>query len=301
MIKKFMTTLLAILLLSACSTPQPEVSTPTADAVATQVAQLLTTMPTATATLAEGVATPTVAPSDTPQTETATSTPLAETTTTATATTATPTALAATETVAPTATLASQDPKLTLGEPSWTDTLDTSKSFYLYENDNTRVAHADSALLLTGVNANGWIGWSLTYNNQPQNFYLEGVFIPQSCSGADFYGVVFRAPNANAGYFYGVTCDGRYSLHARNFEDGSGKTLIDLTENAAIQKGANQTNRLGVMVKGDKIGVYANGILLQEVTDSTFPNQGYLGAFVSANDTPGFTVKLDEISLWTLP
>jgi hypothetical protein len=65
--------------------------------------------------------------------------------------------------------------------------------------------------------------------------------------------------------------------------------------------GSNSVNRLGVMVNGDRISLYANGVLLEETTDVTFKDQGNFGAFVSANETAGFTVKLDEIRLWMLP
>ena len=66
----------------------------------------------------------------------------------------------------------------------------------------------------------GWMGWSLTFSQKPQNFYLDAVFTPQTCSGADVYGLVFRAPDTESGYFFGVTCDGRYNLRSRDFGDG---------------------------------------------------------------------------------
>jgi hypothetical protein len=112
---------------------------------------------------------------------------------------------------------------------------------------------------------------------------------------------VFRSPRADAGYFFGVTCDGRYDLHTRDFTANTDNTLIDLVANGAIHPGSDQANRLGVLANGEKISLYANGILLQEITDSTYPDPGNFGAIVAANDTAGFTVKMDEISLWKLP
>ena len=80
------------------------------------------------------------------------------------------------------------------------------------------------------------------------------------------YGLVFRAPDANAGYFFGVTCDGRYNLTSRDFEDGTDVVLISLTQ-GAINTGSGATNRLGVEADGNQIKLYANDTLLQEVTD----------------------------------
>jgi hypothetical protein len=275
--------ILLTLLLAGCNLPTQSMQTPTpaeADAVATQVSQLLTANPTFT--VEQPSATP--APSQTPE-PAASPTPQAE----------------ATGAPAPTATLISGDPRSSLGEPTWRDNLDTSDSFsYLYENEGTRVSHEPGALVLTGRTPNGWLGWTLTFKQQPQNFYLEGTFNTGACSGGDMYGLVFRAPDADGGYYAGFTCDGRYNLHARDFTDGSDKQIIALTSHSAIQTGPT-TNRIGIMVNGDKIGLYANGTLLQEVTDTTFTEKGYYGPLVAGNATTDFTVRLDEILLWTLP
>lgn len=273
---------LGALLLSACSVLQPTAvePTPTQDAVATQVALLLTTMPTATAPLP----TATTAPSATLPAET--STPEMET---------------PTPTTAASSTTDTSDPRTSLGEPHWTNNLDSSEVFYLFENEGTRVTHENSALVLTGRQPNGWLGYSLTFAQQPVNFYLEGEFETQTCAGTDVYGFVFRAPDTEAGYFFGVTCDGQYYLRVINFKDGTNRPLINLTEGKGILTGSNQTNRLGVMANGEKIGLYVNGTLQQEVTDSTFTNKGYFGAFVAANQTAGFTVRLNTVSLWNLP
>jgi len=268
--------MLAAAALAACNLPsaQPS-STPTPDAVATQVSFLLTGMPTATAPLPSETSTPEAKPTDTAEPPT-------------------PTPQPPTDTPAPTATAAASS------EPDWRDTLDGGKAFYKFENENSRVTQQDGRLILTGLTANGWHGWSLTFSRQPRNFKLEAVLIPQACSGADLYGLVFRAPNANSGYFFGVTCDGRYNLHRRDFDDGTDDILIQLSSNPAIQPGANAVNRLGVKAESDRIGLYANGTLLQEVIDSNY-REGYFGAFVAAYETAGFTVWMDEISLWNLP
>lgn len=297
---KKMTRLLARIFLAGlaglvvgCNLPSRQIDapTPTIDPVATQVSQLLTAMPTPTLE------------QEPPAVITATPEPLF-------------TAAPATETVEPnpgdqpsptsaataTATTNPGDPKANLGAPFWSDNLDTSQSFsYLYENEGTRVSHEPGALILTGRLANGWMGWTLTFKQKPADFYMEAVFITAACSEADMYGLVFRAPDTDSGYFYGVTCDGRYNLHAQDFTDGSDNALINLTANSAILSGSNATNRIGVMAKGDRISLYANGTLLQEVIDDTYTGEGSFGPFVAANNTVDFTARLDEISLWNLP
>ena len=264
--------------LSACG-PRPTEAVPTVDAVATQVARMLTEMPSATPL-------PTQAPSATPLPPTATQAP-----------TVTP---AATQTLTPTPT--SNTSGSSLGEPAWKSSLDSGKAFGKVENENTRIIQGDGVLALTGVNANGWLGWSLTFSQQPKDFYLEATFTTQECAGVDQYGLMFRAPNTSAAYFYGVTCDGKYFLDANDFNDnGVQSVIISNTFASSLLAGSNQTNRLGVKAQGDKILLYANDVLLQEVTDSTFPDKGYFGAFVSAYQTAGFTVHMEDIALWNLP
>jgi hypothetical protein len=267
--------LLLALLLTGCNAPTVTPQ-PTQDLVATQVAILQTSQPTATQPPA---ATATTEPSATTAAATPTTEPSATITVTATTTTG--------------------ELKDSLGEPVWSDTLDSAKNFYLFENEGTRVKSENGTLVLSGLQS-GWLGWSLTYSRQPQNFYVEATFITQDCSGNDRYGIMFRASNST-GYFFGVTCSGAYDLGWSNFDTSEDKQLIQSTSNPAIVGGANQTNRLGVMANGDKLSLYANGKLLQEFNDSTMTDKGYNGAFVQANKTIGFTVKLDEIKLWNLP
>ncbi len=286
--------LLALLLLSACNLPNRPIQPSSDHAIETQVSQLLTTQPT------------------TPAPPVITATPEAPQPAANTATIAVPATTAPTPTnipsftpvptrAQPAPTLPSGDPRNSLGAPTWHDSLETAKAFYLYENDNTKVTQDNGALVLTGKLANGWMGWSLTFSHPATNFYIEATFTPQQCSGTDLYGLVFRSPSTDAGYFFGVTCDGRYNLHARDFKENTDTTLVELTANSAIQAGSNQTNRLGILANGDKLGLYANGILLDEITDSTYSAEGDFGALVAANETPDFSVHMEEISLWKLP
>lgn len=279
--------ILILLLLAGCNLPtSPAATTPTVDPVATQISLLLTQMPTRTVEAAV-----TQAPSATaaPTQAQPTTQPTAETNP------------AAESSPTPTATTAAGSLRASLGTASWTDSLDTGKAFYQYENDNTKVVMTGGALELTGITSNGWLGWSLTFSQKPQNFYLDAVFTPQTCSGADIYGLVFRAPDTDSGYFFGVTCDGRYNLRWRDFADGTNVTVVELSQNAVIRSGSGQVNRLGVHVVGNKIGLYVNDTLLQEVTDNSQTSAGNLGAFVAANNTANFMVKMEEISLWNLP
>lgn len=273
--RKIILIFLTALFLAACNLPTRPINTPTptVDLVATQIANLLATQESNTQNAPLATQPPSPIPSATPE---ATPTPPLP---------------------APTPTTNPSDPALSLGDPTWKDSLDTAKNFYLFENDQTKVEAEDGALALTGRNANGWLGWSLTYAQNPSDFYLEATFRTHSCAGSDLYGIVFRASKENAGYFFGVTCDGRYNLTYRDLNNDIQNELISMKAASAIQAGSDQVNRLGVFAQRDKISLYINGSLIDEVTDST-RSSGYFGAFVAANQTAGFRVDLDQIKLW---
>jgi hypothetical protein len=40
--------------------------------------------------------------------------------------------------------------------------------------------------------------------------------------------------------------------------------------------------------------------LLEEITDTELGQEGHFGIFINAAKTPGFTVRMDEISYWLL-
>jgi len=151
---------------------------------------------------------------------------------------------------------------------------------------------------LTSLQPIGWHSWSMYYHNL-QNFYLEATLRTQTCSGADRYGLVFRAPDDNHGYFYGLSCDGKYNLSS--YDGANFTTLIDYTKSSAILSGSNQTNRLGVMARGSEINLYMNGVPIQQINDSTYTSAGVFGVFIASQETANFTYEMDEIDYWILP
>lgn len=262
---------IAALLLSGCNLPRPAPASSTPDAVATKVATLLAGMPTAD-----------LVSTATPQTPTAT----------LPAASATPSPSAAP--------IQNQDdPRAALGDPDYRDTFSKANLWGLddpYDDGHTRVEIQGNQLVLTSLKAEGWMGWRTTFP-EPGDAYIEGIFTNGPCSGGDQYGLVFRSTDETAGFF-GVTCDGRYSL---TYFDGSQFTRVLAWQNTpAINTGPNQTNRLGAWLDGSNISLYANGILLTETTVDAIQSQGRYGAYISGINTPLFTVSLTEIAYWKL-
>lgn len=272
--------LMFVLLLSACNTPLSG-QQPTPDEIATVVAQTLNAWDLTETPPAETPNTP--APSSTSQ-PSATVQP------------------SDTPTSAPTATPAPGDPASALGQPTWKTTLDENKVFFTggeteYSDGYTQIKWEPGKLTLTSLTNTGWKGWRLAYF-KPKNFYLQAVLNTRSCAENDQYGLVFRAPDyeSGSGYHFGLTCTGKYGL--RSWKDGSAATLVDWSENSAILTGPNQSNRLGVQITDDAIKLYANGVLLKEISDTSFSVGGHFGIFIAGVSSTGFTFELDEIAFW---
>ena len=201
-----------------------------------------------------------------------------------------------TATITPTESIASDDPKLRLGDPDWRDTFKNGDNWSLYEDEHVRFNVRDRLLVMTAFQADGRDSWMLTWP-EPVNYYLEITAAPQACSGLDRYGIIFRT-DATEGYLFGFSCDGQYSLRRWNGEDF--KTLVDWTSSPDIRAGADQTNRMGIMVQDDQFTLYANGNRLAEASDDSY-SEGGLGLFIAAKETEDFKVQVSEVAYWEIP
>jgi hypothetical protein len=76
--------------------------------------------------------------------------------------------------------------------------------------------------------------------------------------------------------------------------------LVDWTSSTAIQDGPGETNRLGIRVSGSQFSLYANGMLLSEVSDASYPEGGF-GVLVGAESTEDFEVRVSNAAYWELP
>ena len=273
----FLTIFLIVIILTGCNLPYGQAQTPTPDIIATQVATLLTLQPTAEPIVDIPVQVDTQPPVETP--------------------TIPPTA---TVSATATATSSPEDPRVQLGSPTFTDTLDNGKSFGLeskaYDDDYTYIRVENGALVLTSRYATGFRGWR-TGGTKLGNAYLEALIRVGECSGTDNYGLVFRSPDFIKGYWFQVTCGGNWEL---GYWDGSEYTSLENGTNTsnALLTGSNQTNRLGAWASGDQIKLYINGKLIAQTEDSSLSEPGSYGALIASYNTSNFTVTIDEFAYW---
>ncbi len=320
--------LVCIIVLSGCSFSLPGVPKPadtgatptlTDEQIQAELERLLTSVPTATvaaplvATATPGAAEPEdkapLVATNTPETAVEpavpTETPVPPTPE-ATATQG-PTATS-TSTSAPTPTLDPKDPRASLGSPTKRDTMDDSQAWIwpTGASEYTSMEFKDGQMVFTGLT--GKLGWCLS---NPAgyglgNMYLEMQVNSGNCGANDQYGILFRSPvlqEADRGYLFGFTCDGRYALRRWDGKDGEkGKMtwLKQWTADKAILSGSNQNNRMGLLLSGSRITLYANGVYLADFTDATW-TAGYLGVYIGGIDTKNYAIRIDEMAYWENP
>lgn len=284
---------LSVLALAGCNLPQT--STPDTNSVATIVAAALTATQNA---LPPTQLPPTQPPTATSQPSPSLSPQPSSTSTLEPTNTSTP---IPTTTLTSTATLNLSDPKASLGKPTWEDLFSDGKKWGLqgevYDDGNTRIEIKNEALLFTSLRGQYWHGWRVTYP-KPQNFYLEASVHNINCSDGDYYGLLFRSTEQFEGYWYGVSCQGKFNLRTGGI--GGWKEPVTAQSSSAILTGPDKTNRLGVMVKDARISLYVNGKLVKELTDTAFPDAGTFGLFI-AGLNKNFAFETLEMAYWELP
>lgn len=198
------------------------------------------------------------------------------------------------------------DPRNRLGAPASTDPMNnaTTWNWPTGANPFTSIEFRDGAMRLTGLTEDS--GWRLPLLPAATNLYIEMTASSPSCSGRDNFGIIFRVPvmrEADRGYLFSVSCDGRYNLwmwDGKEGAEGKATTLIWWKTSPAIATGSNATNRIGVMTYGDRLILYINGVRVDEIKDTTYA-AGHFGVFVNPDMTENYTIVIDEMSYWTNP
>jgi hypothetical protein len=221
----------------------------------------------------------------------------------------TPIQVIPTATIAPTATLAPAviapppgDPATTFGKPDGLDTFDNDNNWTTYPPGNNPCFSSeikDGLFWMTAEGQQGLSCWELSWPKL-DNFYIDlTIKMPETCDANDRFGLLFRAPDNNSGYLYGITCGGVQSFTA--WTGTETLQILPAAKSAAILTTPGALNRVGVMAQDASFAFYINGQLVTQGLDQTFMNEGKIGLFVNSATTDGFTVGYDTLAVWTLP
>jgi hypothetical protein len=225
------------------------------------------------------------------------------------AATPTPTQIVPTATTEPSATptpavfpVPPGDPAALFGKPDALDTFDNDNNWTTYPPGDTPCFSSeieDGLLWMTALGQQGLSCWGLSWPKLG-NFYIDlTIKMPETCDPDDRFGLLFRAPDNNAGYLYGITCGGVQSFTA--WTGTETLQILPAAKSEAIITTPGALNRVGIMAQDASFAFYINGQLVVEGLDQTFMNEGKIGLYVNSATTESFTVGYDTLAVWTLP
>lgn len=110
------------------------------------------------------------------------------------------------------------------------------------------------------------------------------------------FGVMCRHADLDNFYYFSISADGYYAIFRR--VDGGDMEILTgdgshMTPSAAIKTG-EQDNHLLAVCQGDKLSLYANGQLLETVTDDTHA-QGDVGVGAGSGAAGNVRVQFDDL------
>lgn len=188
--------------------------------------------------------------------------------------------------------------ELNLGTATWTDNFSTTDNWFLLDTPNTKWTGGDGKLVMTSINPGGGEEWGVSDQPSMKDYYLQATFnVASACRGLDRYGLLARAPDPEKGYVFELSCDGHYRLYT--WDGQNYNALQEWTNSDSIVAGSNQTNSIGIYLKGTDIRLYANGHLLAEFTDNSF-DHGQFGLVIGSVNTQNFTINVTQVAYWNL-
>jgi hypothetical protein len=125
---------------------------------------------------------------------------------------------------------------------------------------------------------------------------LEVEATPISGPNDNVYGVIVRKVDLNNYYSFLISGDGYYQI--LKYQNGSWSTG-EWKKSSAIRTG-KRTNLIRVACQGDNFSFYANDVLLQEYTDSSFSSGG-IGLIAGTNEALGaVTIDFNNLRVWEI-
>ncbi|MEI8133065.1 MAG: hypothetical protein WCG34_11580, partial [Leptolinea sp.] len=184
--------------------------------------------------------------------------------------------------------------------------MDTGSNWPTGSDSYTSIGFKDGFMVLSGL-TNTINGWRLAITDVDNAYFETTAKFGAVCKGKDRWGMMIRVPdraNPNKGYWFNITCDGKYAFQKWNASPPDGETkvtnIIAWSSNNNIKTGADAVNRLGILAKGGQYTLYINGVQVDQATDNSFLSGGF-GVLIGAWETNNFTIYVDELSYWLNP
>lgn len=205
-----------------------------------------------------------------------------------------------TQTTIPTEPQDLSDPAILLGSPAWTYDFNGTSSPWDFESDQALFETSDGYLNITSRLNPNWHSWWVS-SPRLKDAYLEAKIEMENCGGFDRFGMAVRASSdGEQFYFIGLTCDGRWGFFrmAPNVEIFE---ILAFNEADAVPEDWTEPRRVGIWMEGPSFKFYIDGSEIGTAADNTLSGEGYTGFLIAYSETPGYTVRVDQLQYWNLP
>jgi hypothetical protein len=186
--------------------------------------------------------------------------------------------------------------------PTWSQNFNQGTSLFPIGSDSDTIFEIiNNQLRMTALTISG-DQWRVA-NGFVDNFAFEIIFNTLNpCSDKNSYGMIVRAPDQpdgiiDTGYVFTFSCDGNYRIY--RLDNGNFNGIVNWTPNQNIKKGADKSNSMGIIVKGNMFQLFANGVLIYEFEDSAY-SSGLYGTSIRKTAEDNFSIGVQQISYWNL-
>lgn len=159
----------------------------------------------------------------------------------------------------------------------------------------------DSGEYFVEANQPEWLAWS-TPGKRFDDVTVEVDARLVDGPEDNHFGLICRYVNPENFYYFAISSDGYYAIFKRE----AGEELVILTGDGsgmlfstAIRQG-EEPNHIQVVCRGDQLSLYANGTLLETVTDPSL-SRGDIGLGVGTAAEGGVRVHFDNLLVTGFP
>ena len=165
------------------------------------------------------------------------------------------------------------------------------------EQDEVSSVEIANEQLLVNINQSDTVQFATLLDPEFSDFVVEVDGRQRAGAPDSSYGILFRVQDSERFYRFSITANGLYVIE-RHDADGTWTRLIpEWLPSDAINQGLNVANRLKVIANGPEITVYVNDILLQQVSDSTYPT-GNIALSAGTFGNGSLQVSFDDLVVY---
>ena len=168
---------------------------------------------------------------------------------------------------------------------------DSASGWETYEDETGHAGYSNGGYLVESTQSGKtmWGTAGVEFSDIRIDVETETLSAPEN--GNNAFGIDCRIQSNGDGYSFHISSDGWFTI--LKFENKQSITLYDWTQTDAVQQGLTK-NQLAAICQGNRLSFEVNGILLAEISDSSF-SSGDIALSASTFEADPTSVRFDDI------